>query len=283
MCIDATEALTWWTPDPLAFGTCALSSAVYARGVRRVWAANGRGHGVRIWEALAFAVGQITLLLALVSPIDRLSDLLFSAHMTQHEIILVVAPLLIALGRPVVALMWALPRRLRVPAMARIQGSRAVMAAWRAVSMPLVVLLVHSLAVWIWHVPALFEAALRSEAVHAVQHFMFFATAALFWWSILRGRYGRLGYGLAVAFVFATSMHTSLLGVLFTVAERVWYPLYAERAAAVGVDAIEDQQLAGLVMWIPAGMVLVLASLALFAAWLGEAGRRVAAAERRRA
>jgi putative membrane protein len=116
-----------------------------------------------------------------------------------------------------------------------------------------------------------------------VQHASFFVTAALFWWAILRGRYGRLGYGLAVGFVFATAMHTSILGALITVAGTLWYPIYAARGAPWQLDAMEDQTLAGLVMWIPAGLLLTFVALALFAAWLGEAGRRVRLAERRRA
>ena len=121
--------------------------------------------------------------------------------------------------------------------------------------------------------PTLFEAALRSEAVHALQHALFFATAALFWWTLVRGRYGRAGYGLAVLFVFATAAHTSILGALLTVAERIVFPLHVERGAPFEIDAGEDQQRAGLIMWIPAGMVLGLAALALFAAWLGESAR----------
>lgn len=158
-------------------------------------------------------------------------------------------------------------------------GARSL---WTGLSSPLVILLLHALVLWLWHVPALFEAALRNEWIHAVQHVTFFATAFVFWWAIVRGRYGRGGYGLAAAFVFATAMHTSILGALLTVASRLWYPLYAVRGEAWGVNVIEDQELAGLIMWVPAGVLLALLALGLFAAWLGESGRKVADAERRR-
>jgi putative membrane protein len=281
MCIDATQAMTWWTADPVAIGAILLPSAVYAGGLSRLWHSVGVGHGVRRGEAVCFALGQLALFIALVSPVDRLSDILFSAHMTQHEIIMLVAPPLIVLGRPWVALLWALPPASRTRLGSALRQPR-VLRPWRVVSAPLTVVVLHAIVVWLWHVPEAFEAALRSEVVHSVQHASFFVTAALFWWAILRGRYGRVGYGLAVAFVFATAMHTSVLGALLTVAGSVWYPLYAARGAPFGVDAQEDQTLAGLVMWIPAGLVFTLVALALFAAWLGEAGRRVALAERRR-
>jgi cytochrome c oxidase assembly factor CtaG len=241
----------------------------------------GVGHGIQRWEAACFLAGQLSLFIALVSPLDRLSDILFSVHMTQHEIIMLVAPPLLLLGRPWVALLWALPARAREPLAATLRRPR-LRTAWHALTNPLLAMVLHAVVIWIWHAPALYEAALRNEVVHGVQHASFFATAALFWWAIVRGRYGRLGYGMAVAFVFATTLHTSVLGALITVAGRLWYPLYGLRAKAWELDAHEDQTLAGLLMWIPAGVLLTVAALALLAAWLGESGRLVAVAERRR-
>lgn len=280
MCIDAREAMRWWTADPSAIAIAGISSAIYVRGVRVLWA-GGASRGIQRWEAACFAAGQLSLLVALVSPIDRLSDILFSAHMTQHEIIMLVAPPLVVLGRPWVAALWALPRDTRVRARVFLARPRA-RRLWRSLTSPITAVVVHGAVVWAWHVPLLFEAALRDERVHAVQHATFFVTAALFWWAILRGRYGRLGYGLAVALVFATAMHTSVLGALVTLASRVLYPLHVVRGQAYGIDAQEDQALAGIVMWVPSGVLLTLVAGALFACWLGEAGRRVEAAERRR-
>src|SRR6478609_623400 len=281
MCIESREALTWWTLDPLALTTIGSSIAVYNRGLVNLWRSAGVGAGIGRREAAAFYAGQLTLLVALVSPIDRLSDLLFSAHMTQHEILLVVAPPLVVLGKPVVAFAWAFGERRRAAVM-RALDSKLVSRTWWLLSAPLMILLVHGAVLWLWHIPVLFEAALRSEWIHAFQHASFFLTAVVFWWGVARGRYGRGGYGLAAAFVFATAMHTSILGALLTVASRLWYPLYSVRGAPWSVDVLEDQQLAGLIMWVPAGVLLGLLALGLFAAWLGEAGRRVHRAERRR-
>lgn len=282
MCIEAKDAVTWWTLDPLALSTITFSTAVYTRGLFVLWRSAGIGRGIRRLEASAFYAGQFSLLIALVSPIDRLSDLLFSAHMTQHEILLVVAPPLLVFGRPIVALGWACGAKRRASVM-RALDSVAPTRVWRWLSAPLSILVLHGLVLWVWHIPALFEAALRNEAIHTVQHASFLLTAVVFWWGIARGRYGRGGYGLASAFVFATAMHTSILGALLTVASRLWYPLYAVRGAPFAVDVADDQVLAGLIMWIPAGVLLGLLALGLFAAWLGEAGRRAGHAERLRA
>jgi putative membrane protein len=103
---------------------------------------------------------------------------------------------------------------------------------------------------------------------------MFFVTAAGFWWGLVYGRYGRVGYGAAVFYVFTTLVHTGILGAAFTLAGSPLYPAYIATTHAHGRDPLEDQQLAGLIMWVPSGFVLTVLGIALFAAWLGEAERR---------
>jgi putative membrane protein len=273
--LHAGLVLRWWTLSPLVVPLLLLSGALYAVGVRRIWSRLGRGGGVRRWEAAAFAAGWLSLWIALVSPLDALSDILFSAHMAQHEILMVVAAPLLVLGRPFLPVLWAVPARAR-EAYGAWARRPLVRSAWSWLSAPFVVLVLHALAVWIWHAPLLFQAALRDETVHGLQHLCFFWTAALFWWSLVQGGYGRLGYGVAVLFVFATSVHTSVLGALLTFAGQLWYPLYAGRSEPWGVSPIDDQHLAGLYMWVPSGLTFVVLGLALVAAWIGEAERRVA-------
>jgi cytochrome c oxidase assembly factor CtaG len=125
---------------------------------------------------------------------------------------------------------------------------------------------------WVWHVPALYDYALEHEAAHVVQHACFFGSAALFWWGIAHGRYGRGGYGAAVVYVFATAVHGGVLGALLTFSPRVWYVPYLTSRSS-GLTPLEDQQLAGLLMWVPTGIVLAGGGLALFAAWLRESDR----------
>lgn len=240
----------------------ALTAVLYVAGIVRM-----RG-AARPWQAASFAAGWLTLVIALLSPLDTLGGILFSAHMAQHELLMIVAAPLLVFGRPLVVFLWALPQSWRAPA------ARAV--TWRWASNAVVVTVLHALALWLWHIPAWYEATLRSDAVHAVQHICFLLTAILFWWALVHGRYGRLGYGAAVLYVFFTTAHSGALGALIAFAPHLWYPIYATRTAAWGLDPIEDQQLAGLIMWIPAGVLFTLLGIALFAAWLGEAERRVA-------
>jgi putative membrane protein len=247
----------------------ALAAWAYARGVRALWRRAGAGRGIRPWQAAAFAGGLLTLFLALVSPLDALSAALFSAHMVQHlALILVAAPLLV-LGAPLLPFLWALP----VPARQAIGGwwkrASVLRIGWRALGQPLVVWVLHTAVVWLWHLPGPFQAALASEPVHALEHASFLGTALLFWWTVIHpGARERLGYGPGVLYVFAMSVQSGALGALITFASTPWYPAYGESAPAWGLSPLEDQQLAGLIMWVPAGLVYLSAALVLLAAWL---------------
>lgn len=253
---------------------------LYALGLRRLRRSEGGRHAVRAWQAAAFMAGCASAAIALLSVLDRWSDILFSAHMAQHEILMLVSAPLMVIGRPFIVTLWAFPRNARA-SLAGIVRTPALVRAWERISGPLTVLVLHAVVLWAWHVPALFELALHDESIHAFQHLGFFLTAALFWWALIHGRYGRLGYGVGVLYVFATAMHTEILGALLTFGSRVWYPTHAARTAAAHLSPVEDQQLAGVLMWIPFGVVFLLAGLALFAAWLGEVERRVALREDR--
>ncbi len=246
---------------------------VYAIGLGRVWRHAGVCQGITRAQAVAFLCGWLTLVVALVT-LDELSEELFFAHMAQHELLMLVAAPLIALASPYVALLWALPRRVRrrvAPAIKAPRLSRPV----AVLSAPAVVWLLHAAALWTWHLPSLYDAALAHESIHALQHASFFGSAMLFWWGLAHGRYGRAGYGAAVVYVFATAVHSGVLGALLTFAPHTWYPAYDTVAAArFGLTPLEDQQLAGLLMWVPAGIVFIGGGLYFFAAWLKESERR---------
>jgi cytochrome c oxidase assembly factor CtaG len=204
-----------------------------------------------------------------------LSGILFSVHMTQHEILMLISAPLLVFGHPLMALLWAVPHATR-ESWGRWSRLRTISGAWRGLTDPLAVFLIHATAIWIWHIPRLYDAALGNEGIHALEHFCFLVTAGLFWWGMVHGRYGRIGYGVAVLYVFLTAVHSSILGALITIAPGVWYPAYASAASAWHLDPLEDQQLAGLLMWVPSGVIFIVFGLALFAAWLGESDKRVA-------
>jgi putative membrane protein len=260
---------TAWSFEPPVVASLVLTAALYLRGIRALWRNAGSGRGVQVWEVAAFGAGWLALAAALVSPVHRLGGVLFSAHMAQHELLMAVAAPLLVLSRPIVAFLWAVPIFWR-----RIAGawsaSRPVRGIWELLTLPLVAWTLHAVAIWLWHAPAFYEASVTSEGVHTLQHSSFLVTALLFWWTLLRARQGRLGRPTAVLYLFTTAVHTSLLGALLTFSLRLWYPIYGPTTAAWGLTPLEDQQLAGLIMWVPAGIAYLIAALAVAATWLGD-------------
>lgn len=267
--INAPRALSPW--DLAILAILLAAGTLYVLGAAKL---TRRGATGRRFELLAFAVGWVALVLSILPPLDSLSIQYFSVHMIQHELMMLVGAPLLILGRPLQRCVAGLPDGLRLPVAHALQ-TPSMSNTWRALTAPLVAWALHGLAIWIWHMPALYDAAVGNEGIHTLQHAMFVGTSALFWWGMLYGRYGRAGYGAAVFFVFLTVVHTGILGAMVTFPRTPLYPAYAAPAAAHGIDQLVDQQRAGLLMWIPAGLVMTLLGLGLFAAWLGESERRV--------
>lgn len=264
-----------WSLEPILIFALALSAWLYGRGVRRMAVANQAAP-----RAIAFFVGWLALVVALVSPLDALGGALFSAHMTQHEILMLVAAPLLVLGRPLAPFLLALPLPWR-RAVSKAGKSELAQRTWRWLISPAVAWLIHAAVLWVWHAPALFQATLENEAVHAAQHLSFLFSALLFCQALIYGRDGQMGFGAAVVYVFTTAVHTSVLGALLTFSQTLWYPVYQETTAAWGLTPLEDQQLGGLIMWVPAGALYLVAGLGLLLLWLRESERRVSRKERR--
>jgi putative membrane protein len=262
-----------WSTQALPWMMIAISGTAYALGARRLRRQAG-DRGLRRWEIASFAAGWLTIVIAQVSPLAFLSEQLFSAHMSQHELLMLIAAPLLVLGRPMYVMLWALGAedRLHIASATR---APAVARTWRVITAPLFVWTLHGLALWVWHLPSLYEAAVADPNIHLVQHAFFLGSAALFWWTVINGRHGRAAYGAAVIYVFTTMLHSGLLGAMVALAPRVWYPSYAITAPPWGLSGLEDQQLAGLIMWVPFGIVFLVIGLALFTAWLGESDRRL--------
>lgn len=257
-----------WTWDPWIVGPLALSAALYAIGswrIARRSRTRGKALDRRRW---LFWSGWLVLAGALISPLHQAGERSFAFHMGEHELLMLIAPPLLVLSRPVAALLWGLPDPLRrVGGVLGAQGwYRGV---WRFISGPVVATLLQAAALWLWHAPALFNLSLASDGWHAAQHLSFLVTALLFWSAVLEGE-GRRRPGLAAACLFATSLIGGLLGALMALSSSPWYQPYAALGLdAFGMSPTEDQQLAGLLMWIPGGVIHAGAGLAILAKGLG--------------
>jgi putative membrane protein len=217
-----------WSWEPVVVVMLVLSASLYARGIARMWAASKIGAGVREWEAAAFGVGWLTFIVALISPLHALGGVLFSAHMTQHELLISIGAPLIVLGRPLIPFLWALPPAWR-QSLGNLSHRGEISGSWRVLTVPSVAFSLHAIALWVWHLPGPYQATLRSELVHSLQHASFIFTALLFWWTILSARGGEIGRGRAVFYLFATGLQSGSMGSLLKFATSIWYPDYAAK------------------------------------------------------
>jgi cytochrome c oxidase assembly factor CtaG len=263
-----------WNWNPLILASLGLAVYGYIRGLLRLnSAARARLFGGLRYAA--FTAGIVTLFSALISPFDTLDDQLFSAHMVQHLVLLMIAPPLLILGRPALACFWAFP----------LPGRRAIGRVWirsglkhavHVLMSPIFVWLLCSAVLWFWHLPGPYGWALGSESVHAFEHVCFFLTSLMFWSLVLEplGR-RRMDYGSTLLFVATFGVQTGLLGALLTFAGRPLYAAHLSTTAAWGLTPLEDQQLAGLIMWIPASLIHLTTLGVLFVVWMHTAERQV--------
>jgi cytochrome c oxidase assembly factor CtaG len=268
---DHDGAVSWnrWNWDALTIASLLILAGVYLIGLARLWQSAGAQRGVSWREPTAFAVAIVALVIALISPLDPASDELQSAHMIQHMLIMMVAAPLFVMGLPALVMLWALPRPWRqqiAQAMARLGSLRP---PWYLLWQPVALCALFALTLWIWHLPALYEGALRNRWVHDFQHITFFVASCLFWRVLLDPLSRlRMNVGAGVIYLFLTSLHATLLGVFMALAPRVWYPDYVGKTAGWNFSPLEDQQLAGLIMWMPACMVYALVAAVMLALWL---------------
>ena len=249
-----------WRADPVVVAGLLLGGWLYLRGARRLWARAGRDHGVARWRAGCWLGGMAVVAIALLSPVDGVSQALFAVHMVQHLLLILVAAPLLALGEPLVPMLFALPIRERRRIGRWWKGASALRGLWHGITRPVAAWALHVSAVVLWHLPPAYDAAARSLPVHVGEHLCFFVTALLFWWVVLdrRSRH-RLGTGAAIFYLFTAALASTLLGAAITLAPRPWYTAHWGTTTAWGLTPLEDQQLAGLIMWVPAGLVYLVA------------------------
>ena len=239
--------MTHWTLEPLQLAPILLLAALYAR---RVVTLRGRGAAPPAWRICLFALGVVLLLVALASPVDYYAASSFAFHMTQHILLSDLAPL---------ALLGGLTRPVLRPLLRFIHPLRRVFHPFAALAL-------WALDLYAWHLPFLYEGALRHEFVHAVEHACFFAGGVLMWAPVLEtipmpewfGTGAKLGY-VAVVRVVST-----VLGNIFVWPNSVFYSIYEKTARPWGLSAIDDQRLAGSVMMIEGSLVTILALAWLF-------------------
>ncbi|WP_136620829.1 MULTISPECIES: cytochrome c oxidase assembly protein [Mesorhizobium] len=259
-----------WTFDPWIVVPLAMLAILYGVGIMRLaWRA--RRPGGMLIPALLYCGGMVTLAGALLSPLHWLGEHLFTFHMIEHEIVMAVSAPLIVLARPVGILLWGLPTAAR-QAVGSVMRSALIRGPWDWCTGATSSTILHGVAIWAWHAPVLFDAAVTNPTLHGLQHLSFLATAILFWWAIV----WRSDYGASAWHLFATMIHTGVLGALIALAPHVLYIAQTHAAMTWELTPLEDQQLAGIIMWVPVGTIYAAAAMTMLALWIRRSSERKA-------
>ncbi|HLI16990.1 MAG TPA: cytochrome c oxidase assembly protein [Rhodanobacteraceae bacterium] len=256
-----------WTWEPWLLACIVLATVPYVVGMVRM----GRAQRVKILgrrRALSYLTGMVILLLALESPLDALADDLFSAHMAQHMLLLLVIPALLVYGRPVITWLWAFDLGTR-RGIVRGWKRSGLQAVFDWLTRPLVVWVLLSAALCVWHLPGPYDWAVRHEWLHDLEHLSFLGFSLAFWTIVIEpyGQRRRLGFGATIVFVVSSGFVMGLIGAVLTFAAAPLYAVHLHTTQAYGLTPLQDQELAGVIMWIPSNLVHLAALCSVFFAW----------------
>jgi cytochrome c oxidase assembly factor CtaG len=261
----------WNLDAPLLLG---LALAVWAFRRGRM---NGPRRDSDALRARCFTGALAVVFVALVSPLDALSGSLASAHMVQHVLLLLVAAPLLALSAPATMLLRGTPPAVRLATARWRRRLGLTRRNVRAFRHPAWVWALHVLTIWFWHAAVPYDAALDNHLVHLAEHASFLVTGLLFWRVVLGAR-GAVSNGLGILLVFTMALQSVFLSALLTFASGPWYSGYESTTRVWHLEPLADQQLAGVIMWIPAGLVYLGAALALLVGWIQASERNTIAA-----
>lgn len=256
--LDLHFWLTQWNPAPSIYIGIALLIALYLYAVGPLRKKYQLADAVKRSQVIYFVVGMLVMFVALASPLDELGDeYLFSAHMVQHLLITLVAPPLLLLGTPG----WLLQPLLR---------KRVLLRIGKVLTHPFVAFLLFNLDFWLWHAPPLYNATLANENLHIFEHMLFIVTAVIYWWPILSPveELPRLSLGGQVLYLFLSGMPSVALGAGLTFIPPLYSPYIQQPIRAWGISPATDQQLGGLIMWVPVNIIVIVIVSILFIRWM---------------
>jgi len=276
----AVDPARWWlagSARPEVLIVLLAAGALYSLGW---WRLRRRGQVdlATVGRMAAYWGGLATLALALVGPIDALQSELFAVHMTQHMLIMMVAPILLLLGAPFPIALWGLPRRPRLAVGRSLRRDSRFRRLLEPATAPWLMFAAFTFTVWLWHMPAAYDAVQTTRWVHDAEHLSFFLTALAYWWCVMAALprlHGALGYGLRFALILVGFVQHKVLSIMIAMASAPIYAHYAGGSERWGLTALEDQMWGGVIMWIPGGLLYVLIAVILIARYMEHEERRV--------
>ena len=258
-----------WTLEPGAIALTLVLGGAYLHRWIEVRRKNGP-RGASAWRLTSFALGLLLILVALVSPVDRLAEQILAMHMVQHVILLDFAPILLILGLTK-TILRPITRR-----MAPVEHAAGLLGH------PVVAVVFYIAAMWVWHVPALYDAAAQHASIHVVEHVCFASAGVLYWWHLIGPVRSRLRTGgmQPIAYMLSSKLFLGILGIVLTFSPEAIYAFYTDQPDYWGLTPGEDQAVAGLIMALEQSIIMGVVLAWLFARMLAESEREEQRAER---
>ena len=252
---------TAWSFPPWPCLSLILAGLVYFRGWRR--AHRTRPVQLPLWRAIFFFFGLASVWIAIASPINALDDLLLAAHMTQHLILMSVAPPLIILGVPTVPLLHGVPRSILGYVIGPLLRAKWFRTLTDFLKHPIFGWLAMNVAFIGWHTPTAFELALRSEAWHNVEHLCFFFTSLAFWWTVIQPWPSKAMWSrwTVILYLITADLVNTGLSAFLAFCGRVLYPTYAMAPRVFRLSPLNDQIAAGAGMWFFGSLIFLIAAV----------------------
>lgn len=246
-----------WTFDPWIITPLLLTAGIYWCGWRDLHRRLPRRFTV--WRLVAFQAALFTLFLTLASPLHEFAEMLLQFHMIQHLLLMMVVPPLLLLGAPILPLLRGLPRPVLQHGLAPVFASTVLRRLGHFLTHPIVCLVAFTVSNVTWHLPGLYELALRSEFWHDVQHVCFLGTGLLFWWPVVQPWPSRLRWPrwTMIPYLLFADIQNTALSAFLIFSERVLYPTYAAVPRLWGITALDDQAAAGAIMWVPGSVIFL--------------------------
>lgn len=255
-----------WNPDPLPALGVFLAAYLYVTGLGR-W--ERPSHPINRWQRVSFFAGLLAVFIALQSPLDALSDHLFSFHQAQHALLRMIGPLLILLGAPLTPTLRGLPPWVLRGVVRPVVGNPRVRRAYEMLTNPVVTTTLYLGTLYLFQVPGPHNLSVRNDAFHQVMHLAMFFTGMLFWWVVIdpKPHRSRLHHSLRILYLGLGVIPNTLLGAAITFNSNLLYAAYAEVEQPFGLSLLMDQQFGGLILWVVGDMMNIMAAGIVMIMW----------------
>ncbi|SVA34295.1 uncharacterized protein METZ01_LOCUS87149 [marine metagenome] len=250
--------------------------AIYFWGTRRLLLRSNRRSSGKI-KKWAFGGSLAALLVALISPVDVYSNDLFFIHMIQHLLLVMVAAPLIRIASPIAEYLWGLPESIRRPIGNMLAKKGLIRVFLYGVTTPLVAWFLFAIVMWVWHVPGIYDMALRFKQLHDFEHLTMFFAGIVFWWPVLGSPvlFQQLAFPFRFLYLFLALMQNVILAAILTYSDTAIYQFYVDSPLHWGISATADQQLGGVLMWLVGSMMFAGVTIVLIYMWLERDHRRM--------